>query len=37
MSIRSRTTETYVCVALRVDNWRWADVPIYVRVGKTAA
>ena len=28
------TTETYVAMRLRVDNWRWADVPFYVRTGK---
>ncbi len=28
------TTETYVALRLLVDNWRWADVPFYVRVGK---
>jgi glucose-6-phosphate 1-dehydrogenase len=27
-------TETFVALRLRIDNWRWADVPIYVRVGK---
>jgi glucose-6-phosphate 1-dehydrogenase len=27
-------TETYVALRLSIDNWRWADVPIYVRVGK---
>jgi glucose-6-phosphate 1-dehydrogenase len=27
-------TETFVALRLLVDNWRWADVPIYVRVGK---
>ncbi|HEY2614343.1 MAG TPA: glucose-6-phosphate dehydrogenase [Chthoniobacterales bacterium] len=27
-------TETYVALRLHVDNWRWADVPFYVRVGK---
>jgi glucose-6-phosphate 1-dehydrogenase len=27
-------TETYAALKIRVDNWRWADVPIYVRVGK---
>src|SRR5581483_10466872 len=27
-------TETYVALKLNVDNWRWADVPFYVRVGK---
>jgi glucose-6-phosphate 1-dehydrogenase len=28
------TTETFVAVRLHVDSWRWADVPIYIRVGK---
>ena len=28
------TTETYVAAKLYVDNWRWADTPFYVRVGK---
>jgi glucose-6-phosphate 1-dehydrogenase len=27
-------TETYVALKLRVDNWRWAGVPIYIRTGK---
>jgi len=27
-------TETYVAAKLYVDNWRWADTPFYVRVGK---
>ena len=27
-------TETYVTLRMLVDNWRWSDVPIYVRVGK---
>ncbi|MEA3187383.1 MAG: glucose-6-phosphate 1-dehydrogenase [Chthoniobacter sp.] len=27
-------TETYVALKLNVDNWRWADIPFYVRVGK---
>jgi len=26
--------ETYVALRLRVENWRWAGVPIYVRTGK---
>jgi glucose-6-phosphate 1-dehydrogenase len=30
-------TETYVAMELRVDNWRWAGVPIYVRTGKRLA
>src|SRR2546421_12197944 len=27
-------TETFVALRLYIDNWRWADVPIYMRVGK---
>ena len=27
-------TETYVAHRLHVDNWRWADVPFYLRAGK---
>jgi glucose-6-phosphate 1-dehydrogenase len=27
-------TETYVAAKLYVDNWRWADTPLYVRMGK---
>jgi glucose-6-phosphate 1-dehydrogenase len=27
-------TETYVALRLNIDNWRWADVPIYMQVGK---
>jgi glucose-6-phosphate 1-dehydrogenase len=27
-------TETFVALRLRIDNWRWAGVPIYVRTGK---
>ncbi|HEV8251593.1 MAG TPA: glucose-6-phosphate dehydrogenase [Gaiellaceae bacterium] len=30
-------TETFVAARLFVDNWRWADTPIYVRVGKRLA
>src|SRR5436309_5849784 len=26
-------TETFVALRLFIDNWRWADVPIYMRVG----
>jgi len=26
--------ETYVALKLFVDNWRWADVPFYLRTGK---
>jgi glucose-6-phosphate 1-dehydrogenase len=28
------TTETFVAMALHIDNWRWADVPFYLRTGK---
>ncbi|HEV2965874.1 MAG TPA: glucose-6-phosphate dehydrogenase, partial [Chthoniobacterales bacterium] len=28
------TTDTFVALKLNVDNWRWWDVPIYMRVGK---
>jgi len=28
------TTETYVALKVVVDNWRWADVPFYLRHGK---
>jgi glucose-6-phosphate 1-dehydrogenase len=28
------TTETFVALKLMVDNWRWADVPFYLRTGK---
>ena len=27
-------TETFVAMKLFVDNWRWADVPFYLRTGK---
>ena len=30
-------TETYAAVKLWIDNWRWADVPFYVRSGKRLA
>jgi glucose-6-phosphate 1-dehydrogenase len=28
------TTETFVAMRLFIDNWRWADVPFYIRTGK---
>ncbi|HVB59654.1 MAG TPA: glucose-6-phosphate dehydrogenase [Ktedonobacteraceae bacterium] len=28
------TTETYVAMKIFIDNWRWADVPFYLRTGK---
>jgi glucose-6-phosphate 1-dehydrogenase len=27
-------TETFAAIKLFIDNWRWADVPFYVRAGK---
>jgi len=26
--------ETFVALKLKIDNWRWADVPFYLRTGK---
>lgn len=31
------TTETFVALELRVENWRWAGVPFFVRTGKRLA
>ena len=28
------TTETYVALKLEIDNWRWSNVPFYIRTGK---
>lgn len=30
-------TETYAALDLRIDNWRWAGVPFYLRTGKRLA
>jgi glucose-6-phosphate 1-dehydrogenase len=30
-------TETYAAVKLHIDNWRWRDVPFYLRTGKRLA
>jgi glucose-6-phosphate 1-dehydrogenase len=30
-------TDTFVALKLEVDNWRWADVPFYLRTGKRLA
>src|ERR1700690_3221101 len=30
-------TETFVAMKLLIDNWRWADVPFYLRTGKRMA
>src|SRR6266581_3121829 len=27
-------TDTFVALRLNIDNWRWWDVPVYMRVGK---
>jgi glucose-6-phosphate 1-dehydrogenase len=31
------TTETFASVKFHIDNWRWADVPFYLRSGKRLA
>jgi glucose-6-phosphate 1-dehydrogenase len=28
------STETYAALKLKIDNWRWANVPFYLRTGK---
>lgn len=30
-------TDTFVALKLAIDNWRWADVPFYLRTGKSLA
>src|SRR5688500_2852659 len=30
-------TETYAALKVSIDNWRWADVPFYLRTGKRLA
>jgi len=30
-------TETFVAMKLEIDNWRWAEVPFYIRSGKRLA
>ena len=27
-------TDTYAAVTFYIDNWRWSDVPFYIRTGK---
>ncbi|MFA5292551.1 MAG: glucose-6-phosphate dehydrogenase [Phycisphaerae bacterium] len=34
---KNSNTETYVAARLFVDNWRWQDVPFYLRTGKRLA
>ena len=31
------TTETFAAMKLSIDNWRWANVPFYLRTGKRMA
>lgn len=31
---KDSNTETFAALKLSIDNWRWADVPFYVRTGK---
>ncbi len=31
---RQSSTETFVALKLEIDNWRWSDVPFYLRTGK---
>lgn len=31
------TTETFAALRLTIDNWRWQDVPFYIRAGKRLA
>jgi glucose-6-phosphate 1-dehydrogenase len=33
----SSNTETFVALKFTIDNWRWADVPFYLRTGKRMA
>jgi glucose-6-phosphate 1-dehydrogenase len=34
---RNSRTETFVSMCVLIDNWRWADVPFYLRTGKRLA
>jgi glucose-6-phosphate 1-dehydrogenase len=31
---KGSTTETFAALRLEIDNWRWADVPWFIRTGK---
>ena len=31
---QASSTETFAALRLQIDNWRWADVPFYLRTGK---
>jgi glucose-6-phosphate 1-dehydrogenase len=35
--VPNSTTETFVAAKFYVDNWRWRDVPFYLRTGKRLA
>jgi glucose-6-phosphate 1-dehydrogenase len=32
---RESTVETYAAVEVKIDSWRWQDVPFYIRAGKS--
>lgn len=34
---KNSTVETFIALKLLIDNWRWADVPFYLRTGKRLA
>ena len=34
---RDSRTESFIAMKLMLDNWRWADVPFYLRTGKRMA
>ncbi|MEW6360833.1 MAG: glucose-6-phosphate dehydrogenase [Acidobacteriota bacterium] len=34
---KDSNTETFAALRLSIDNWRWADVPFYLRTGKRLA
>ena len=34
---KNSTTETFVAIRVDIDNWRWAEVPFYLRTGKAMA
>lgn len=34
---KTSNTETFAALKISIDNWRWADVPFYLRTGKRMA
>jgi glucose-6-phosphate 1-dehydrogenase len=34
LGAHTSSTETFVALKLEIDNWRWSNVPFYVRTGK---